>query len=104
MESISKLDDEYAHVARHCDEHLAHRRSLLCFARIELQSLEFREPVDDAGDLRSEPRLDVGQGDLGVLDCVMQERRDDRNFVESDIGDDFGDRKWMADVQLPAHA
>ncbi len=104
VQAIREFDDQHAHVARHCDEHLAHRRRLLGLARVELESLELRETVHDPRDLGAEPRLDVGDGDLRVLDGVMQQGRHDGHLVKADVGDDLGDRQRMADVELSAHA
>ena len=48
--------------------------------------------------------LDVGEGDLGVLDRVVQQRGGERGLVEADVGDDAGDLQRVVDVALAAAA
>ncbi len=74
VQSVSQLDDQNTQVLGHRDQHLAHRRCLLCLARVELQSLQLGQTIDDRGDLRAEVRLDVGEGDFRVLDRIVQQR------------------------------
>ena len=59
-------------------------------------------PSTMAGDLGAEGGLDVGDGDLGVLDRVVQQRGRERDLVEADVGDDAGHRQRMVDVALAA--
>ena len=91
MQSVGELDDEDAQVGGHRHQHLAHRRRLLGFARVELDAVELGDAVDDRGDLAAEVTVDVGDGDLGVLDGVVQQGGDDGHLVEADLGDDPGD-------------
>ena len=44
--------------------------------------------------------LDLGEGDVGVLDGVVQQRACNGDIVESLTGDDLGDRDRVADVGL----
>ena len=104
VQPVGQLDHQHAQVARHRDEHLAHRRRLLGFARVELDALELGDPVDDLGDLAAEVGLDVGQRDLGVLDGVVEQGGGDGDLVESDVGDDAGDGQRVVDVALAAGA
>ena len=104
VQPVGELDDQHAQVARHGDEHLAHRRRLLGLARVELDALELGDAVDDRRDLGAEVGLDVGERDLGVLDGVVQQRGGDGDLVEADVGDDAGDGERVVDVALTARA
>ena len=92
---------EHAEVACHRHEHLAHRGGLLRLLRVEVDALELGDAVDDGRHLGTEPRLDVGDGHLGVLDRVVQERRREGDLVEPDLGDDPGHGDRMVDVASP---
>ena len=47
---------------------------MLCLFRVELQALELGNAIDNCGDIFAELLLDLGNGDLGVFDCVVQKR------------------------------
>ena len=83
VQPVGQLDDEHTQVASHRHQHLAHRGCLLRLLRVELQALELGDTVDDLGDLRAETLLDVGEGDLGIFDCVVQQRCSQRDLVET---------------------
>ena len=101
VEPVGQLDDEDAHVLRHRHEHLAHRGGLLRLLRVELDALELRDTVDDAGDVGAELRGDVLERDVRVFDRVVQEGGGDGDVVETEVGDDRGDRQRVMDVRLP---
>ena len=73
-----------------------------CWAslRVELQPVEFGDPVDDGGDLLAELVTQPLVGDAGVLDGVVQQRRGDRGLVEAEVGRDVGDGDRVGDVGL----
>ncbi len=102
VQAVGELDDEDPDVARHGDEHLAHRGRLLGLARVELDPLELGDAVDDRRHLAAEVGLDVGERDLGVLDRVVQQGGGQRDLVESDVGDDAGHCERVVDVALAA--
>ena len=102
VEPVGELDDEHPEVFRHRDEHLAHRGRLLLLAGVEADALELGDAVDDPGDLVTELIAHVAEGDLGVLDGVVQQRGRHRCLVETDVGHDLGDRQGMVDVALAA--
>jgi hypothetical protein len=104
VQAVGQLDDEHPQVARHGDQHLAHRRGLLGLARVELDALELGDAVDDRRHLVAEVGLDVGERDLGVLDRVVEEGGGHRDLVEADVGDDAGDGQRVVDVALAARA
>ena len=90
VQSVGELDDEDAQVGGHRHQHLAHRGGLLRLARVELDAVELGDAVDDRRDLAAEVAVDVGDGDLGVLDGVVEQGGDDRHLVEADLGHDAG--------------
>ncbi len=102
VQPVGELDDEDAQVGGHRHEHLAHRRRLLGLPRVELDAVELGDAVDDGGDLLAEVPVDVGDGDLGVLDGVVQQGGNDGHLVEADVGDDAGDCQGVIDVALAA--
>ncbi len=105
VQPVGELDEQDAHVLRHRDEHLAHRRGLLLFLRVELEAVELGDAVDDRGDVGAEPSLQIVEGDGGVLDRVVQQRAGERDVVETEIGEDHRDAERVGDVRVagPAH-
>ena len=104
VEAVGELDDEDADVLRHRDEHLAHRRGLLCFLRVEVDALELRDPVDDARDVGAEVVGEVVERDRGVLDRVVQQRGRDRHVVETEVGEHERDTDGVRDVRVAGAA
>ena len=104
VETVGQLDDQHPQVLGHRHQHLAHAGGLLLLAGVEPDPFELRDTVDDRRDLGAEVTLDVGDGDLGVLDGVVEQRSDDRHLVEADVGDDLRHGEWMVDVALAAGA
>ena len=100
VQAVGELDEQHADVARHRDDHLADVLGLLVLPRAEVESLELREPVDDARHLGSEALLDVVDGRRRVLDRVVQQRRLERRRVESQVGEDARHRDRMRDEVL----
>ncbi len=104
VQPVGELDDQDPQVLGHRHQHLAHRRGLLGLAGVELQSLQLGHAVHDLGDLGAERAFHVGDGDLGVLDGIVQQRSDQRDLVQTDLGDDPGHRHRVVDVALAAAA
>ena len=72
VETIGQFDDENPEVLGHRHQHLAHRRRLLSFLGVELNALELGDAIDDGRDFGTELSIDVGDGDLGVLDRIVK--------------------------------
>ena len=100
VQPVGKFDDEHAQIAGHRHQHLAHGGSLLGFLRVELQTIELGDTVDDGGDFVTECLRDVGECQLGVFNGVVQECRNDRGLIQSNVGNDTGHRDRMGDVGL----
>ncbi len=58
--------------------------------------VELGDAVDQPRDLVAEQPLDVVEGGAGVLDRIVQQRRDDRGGVQPVVGQDAGDFERMA--------
>ncbi len=102
VQPVGELDDQHPQVLGHRHQHLAHAGGLLLLTRVETDALELGDTIDDGCDLGAEVALDIGDGDLGVLDGVVQQRSGHRDLVEADVGDDLRDRERMVDVALTA--
>jgi hypothetical protein len=73
---------------------------LLGLARHQLQPLQLGEPLHQRADLVPEDVIDFGAGGLGVLDGVVQQRRDDGGVVELEIGEDRRDLERMREIRI----
>jgi hypothetical protein len=70
----------------------------------DLQPRELGHPFDQFADLRPEQRVDVGAGDVGVLDHVMQQGGDDAGGVEAVFGQDARHLDRMGEVGIAGRA
>ena len=100
VQPIAELDDQDPDVLGHRHDHLPERRSLGGLPGIEANPVELGHAVDDGGDVGAERSLDVVELDPRVLDGVVEERRCDRDLVETEVGDDLGHRQRVHDVGL----
>ena len=66
----------------------------------ETDLADLGDPVDQAGDLGTEAVLDIGQRDVGILDRIVQQRRDDTGLVQLQAGQDVGHGQRMCDIGL----
>ena len=73
VQPVGQLDQQDPPVLRHGDEHLADRRRLLRFLRVELQAVELGHPVDHLGHAVAEGRADGVEGQARVLHGVVEE-------------------------------
>ena len=104
MQAVGQLDQDDAHVARHGQQHLAEGLGLVFLARVELELVELGDAVDQFGDRLAEALDQLGLGDAGVLDHVVQQRGHQRLRVELPFGALRRDRERMGDVGLAAVA
>ena len=76
VEPVGQLHDDDPVVLRHGDEHLAQVLRLLVGVVVEDQRGQLRHlglPLDDGPDDGTEHGLDLGEGEVGVLDGVVEE-------------------------------
>ena len=78
------------------------RRFSACFAslRDEVELLQLGQALDQRADLVAEQLVDLGARRLGVLDRVVQQRRDDRGVVELEVGEDRRDFERMGEIGI----
>ena len=100
VQAIGELDDDDADVGDHGEEHLADVLGLVVFAVRELDLVELGDAFDDVGDLLVEAFGDLGGGDVGVFDGVVQQAACDGGGVHLELGEDVRDLKGMDDVGL----
>ena len=100
VQPVGELDQQDAHVLRHRDEHLAHRRGLLRLLGVELEPVELGDAVDDRGDVGTERVVEVGERHRRVLDRVVQQRARERDVVEAEIGEDHRHAERVRDVRV----
>jgi hypothetical protein len=88
VQPVRELDEQYAPVVGHGDEHLADGGCLLGLLGVELQAVELGDAVDDGRDLVAELLDEPLGGDAGVLDGVVQQGGRDGRLVEPQVRDD----------------
>src|SRR5438552_3302124 len=81
VEPLGELDDDDPGVARDRHQQLAIVLGLFFGGRTEVQRGDLREAVDKIGDFVAEVPPQHVQGDVGVLDDVVQQRRRDRRRI-----------------------
>ena len=82
VQAVGELDQEHADVVGNGEQQLAQVLGLLGLARHQFQPLQLGQALDQRADLVAEDLVDLGARRLGVLDGVVQERRDDGGIVE----------------------
>ena len=100
MEPVGELDEHDADVLGHRQEHLPDVLGLLLLVAVGAELGQLGDAVHEVGDLGPEPLLDVGEGVLGVLRDVVEQRRRDRDRIDPELGEDLGRRERMGDVRL----
>ena len=104
VQPVGELDQDDPDVLGHRDEHLAQVVALRLGERLELDLAELGDAVDELGDLVAEQLADLGDGDVGVLDDVVQQRRLQRGGVEVQLGEDERDLDRVVHERLAALA
>ena len=104
MQPVGQLDENDAHIADHGEQHLADVFGLAIFAVRELDLVDLGDAFDDVGDLVAEVCGDVGGGDGGVFDSVVEQAGSDGGGVELHLRQDERDLKRMQDVGLAGRA
>jgi hypothetical protein len=88
VQTIGELDDDDACVLRDRQQQLAIVLHLpLLLRRAGGQLGDFRQPVDDAGDLSPELGFDVGHRHIGILDDVVDQAARHGEGIELEVGE-----------------
>ena len=104
VQAVGELDQEHADVVGDRQQQLAQVLGLLGFARHQFQPLQLGQALHQRADLGPEDVVDLGAGRLGILDGVVQQRRDDGGVVELEIGEDRGDLERMRKIGVAGGA
>ena len=104
VQAVGELDQEHADVVGDREQQLAQVLGLLGLARDQLQPLQLGEPLDQRADLVAEDVVDLGARRLGILDGVVQQRRDDGGVVELEVGEDRRDFERMREIGIAGGA
>src|SRR6185437_5328669 len=100
VQAIGELDDDDARILGDRQQQLAIVLDLRVARRMRRQVLDLCEPVHDPRDFLAELQFDVGEGEAGVLDHIVDETRDDRRGIEVEPRQDLGDRDTVEYVIL----
>ena len=90
VESVGDLDEHHTDVLRHRKEHLAQVLRLLVLLAGVLHPRQLGDALHDIRHSGAELPGDVRVGEAGVLDHVVQQRRDDGVLVQPDVHADVG--------------
>ena len=82
VRAVGQFDQDDAHIARHGQQHFAKGLSLVFFARVELQFVQFGQPIDQFGDRRAKPFNQFYLGYAAVFQRVVQQRSHEGLGVE----------------------
>ena len=93
---VGQLDDQDPQVDGGGDDHLLERLGLGVIA--PAGAVELGHPVDEDRDLGAELRLDLADGQAGVLHRVVQQRGDQGGGVHADLGQQDRDGERVGDV------
>ena len=104
VQAVGELDQEHARVVGDREQELAEVLGLLRVLGDEVELAELGQAVDEAADLLAERLVDVVARGLGVLDRVVQHRRDDRGVVELELGEDRRDFERMREIGIARSA
>ncbi len=98
VQTVGELDQENADIVGDRKQQLAEVLGLLGFTRYQFQTLQLGQALHQRADLVPEDVVDFGAGGLGILDGVMQQRRDDGGVVELEVGEDRRDFERMRKI------
>ena len=100
VQAVGQLDHDHAHVARHGQQHLAEALGRRFLAVAELELVQLGDAFDQFGHVLAELGGDFVPAQRGVLDGVVQDRRDQGLHVQAQFGQHAGHRHRVGDVGL----
>ncbi len=104
VQAVGELDQQHADVVGDRQQQLAQVLGLLGLARHQFEPLQLGQALDQRADLVAEHLVDLGARRLGVLDGVVQQRRDDGGVVELEVGEDRRDFERMREIRIAGGA
>ena len=102
VQTIGQLDQNHAQVACHRQQHLAEALGSGFLATLEVELVEFGNPVNQFKHGAAELVVQAFGGDIGIFEGVMQDRGNDGFDIHAKLGEDAGHRDRMGDVGLAA--
>ena len=100
VQAVGQLDDDDADIVHHREQHLAIAFRLAILGGEEIDLAQFGDAIDAARDFIAKVLLDVGAGDGGVFDDVVQQSGLDADDVHPHAGEDPRHGERMAHVGL----
>ena len=100
VQPVRQLDHQDAHVLGDGQDEFAQVLRLAQVLGIQLQPGELGHPLHQFADLGSEQFVDIGAGDRGVLDHVVQQGGDDGGGVQPIFGQNPGDLDGMGEIGI----
>ena len=101
VEAIGQLDQHHPDVLGHRHQHLADVLGLGLLPGVDVDLAQLGDPLDQPGDHLAELPPDVLQGDVGVLDGVVEQGRREGLRVEAELAEQDRRGHRMLDVGLP---
>ncbi len=82
MQAIGQLDQHHAHIVDHGQKHFADVLGLARFGSEQIEAADLGDAFDQAGHVGSKFGGELIDGDLGVLDDVMEDGGAERDRIE----------------------
>ncbi len=101
VQAVGQLDEDDPDVLRHRHQHLADVLGLGLLAAGDVDPPQLGDALDQAGHLVAEIAADVVQGDLGVLDGVVEDGRLQGLGVQAELAEQDRRRQGVLDIGLP---
>ena len=98
VQAVRQLDEEDTDVATHRDKHLAQGLGLCSSPVVHL--VELGDTVHEVGNGFSVLGSQLFEGVVRILDCVMQQRGDERRRRHTHLCEDGRDSNRMGDIRL----
>jgi hypothetical protein len=99
VEAVGQLDQDDAHVACHCQQHLAEILGLRLGLVLELDLVQLGDAIHQSGHRLAEFLGNLGGADAGIFHHVMQQGGDQGLRIELPFGQDFRHGQGMGDVR-----
>ena len=101
VKPVGELDEHHADVLGHGHQHLPDVLRLGLFTSVDVDLAELGDPLDETGDGFAELAPDLVQGDVGVLDRVVEQCCGEGLGVQAQLAEEDRRRQGVLDVGLP---
>src|SRR5579863_2261584 len=100
VKTVGKLDHDDADIIDHCKQHLANVFRLARFRSKQVEAADLRRAFDEQGDIGAEHLRDLFEGDLRVLDDIVQQSGDESRHIELHVREQVRDFYRMRQERL----